>query len=145
MSLVQTRDPIEANLFLTEPKSVLRRQKIVHEFQRKPKIELVSIKELKAEIAVLEEKLRLEEMKKHDAIRTARKVMGDLRAEQVKFARAHLLYGPFSKEKLENTDKCYPTLEEIMRDVSEKYKISVLDIKSARRTADIMMPRKEYY
>ena len=75
MSLVQTRDPIEANLFLTEPKSVLRRQKIVHEFQRKPKIELVSIKELKAEIAVLEEKLRLEEMKKHDAIRTARKVM----------------------------------------------------------------------
>lgn len=145
MSLIQTRDPVEANLFLTEPRSERRRQKIVHEFQRKPRIELVPVIEYQNRIKALEAEVQKlqEESKGADEVIKQLKVSN--KREKERYARANALYGPFSEKRQTRNPESYPKLDDLIKDVAKRYGVSVMDIKSQRRGRAISEPRKEFF
>lgn len=137
MSLVQTRDPVETSLSLTSPRNRQRVQKVFHEYQRKPRVELVcvagyreKIGELEQELVTAQERLKAFE----EANQRLREINHELRVQSEQ-----------AKIRPQENNESYPTLEQIIAKIAEDYGVRVNDIKSASRTKHIIEPRQAFY
>lgn len=124
MSFVHTReDPFELINFLVEPRNPARLAKLKAGFERKPKPEVKKAPKERPPVQV-------------SLWRLAR------RSENIKLPYVKV-YSSLTHELAEHKGEM--TLSRIMQEVAHKYKVSIMEIKSARRHYAIVKPRQEFY
>lgn len=131
MSLVHTRtDPLESFEFLVPPRNPERRKRILAQVERKPQVK-AQPKPAEPEPKQIAPVQRAKTVHEPSEYWTNTRISGSLDS---------FCFGQHSKE-----EKPGISLRQIMREVSEKYNVSIVDIKSERRTQFIVKPRQEFF
>lgn len=132
MSLVHTRnDPLECFEFLVEPRNPARRRKILSRVQRKPKIEAIPKTAALPKVKPVEAEANPKVKEEPSTYWVNEKISGSLDS---------YCFGQHSK-----MSRAEKSLREIMREVAEKYNVSIMDMKSARRFKYLVIPRQEFF